>query len=220
MNTVPGPLVERDFQWNQRVVTKKYSAFFNITILFAAGLIMYSAPASAGKCGRGCQQSMDGACTMEPRLWRAAIESRFTLTSCCRSPQYNAQLRSCGYFPSSRSAHMTGQAVDIKISPKNCNARYLQGIGFPPVCPHYHHGHCHVQTRCGNAQTASRARERVRHQRAPAIRSQSRARISSGRTRGRSSKVSTKTRRSAPRSNYRSISEIPWYEKIFSEIAR
>ncbi len=116
----------------------------------------------AAGCGAGCQRSM-GSCTVNSSLWAslsAARESGVRATSCCRSKEYNTRMRSCGYFPSPSSAHMSGNAVDLIVSPARCNSRNLAQYGFSNVCPHYHYGHCHVQ-QCGTPRTARAARERV-----------------------------------------------------------
>lgn len=188
-------------------------AFFLIATFLLIGLCTTPDSAVAKKCGRGCQRTMDNACTVEARLWAAAeqaIKQGIRVTSCCRSPQYNALLRQCGYFPAKRSAHMSGQAIDLIVSPRNCNSGYLQRIGFPPVCPYYHHGHCHVQTRCGTAASAGQARAKSQ-KRAQKVRNYNRSgRGGDWNEQGRS--------RSSRRRNY--ATPKPWAETFWSEVAR
>lgn len=109
-----------------------------------------SEPVTARSCGMGCQQSM-GSCTVNSGLWNAAMSARASgipVTSCCRSPEYNARLRSCGYQPAVNSLHMSGRAIDLGVSPSQCNSRSLARYGFSNVCPLYHANHCHISM-CG-----------------------------------------------------------------------
>lgn len=132
-----------------------------IAFLFSV-LLSYAPNAEAG-CGLGCQRQM-GNCTVDSQLWNAAASSGYKMNSCCRSPEYNARLRSCGYQPARNSSHMTGRAVDLNVPPRLCNSRYLKSIGFPDVCPIYHNPpHCHVAM-CGTQQTYRQARETGRRQ--------------------------------------------------------
>ncbi|NJL24100.1 MAG: hypothetical protein HC902_02220 [Calothrix sp. SM1_5_4] len=143
-------------------------------------LLTPSADARRSGCGKGCQRSM-GQCTVNSALWNAAMTARqagVRLTSCCRSPAYNAQLRACGYKPSPSSSHMSGNAIDLLVSPSRCNRRSLSAYGFANVCPDYHAGHCHI-SQCGTAQTYRKAKaaaqDRARRHRQENYRSSSQA---------------------------------------------
>lgn len=154
--------------------------FFTLRVLIFAGFMALGAlagqAAQAAGCGKGCQKAM-GSCRVNSSLWDAAMTARqkgVRVTSCCRSPAYNRQLRACGYFPSPSSSHMSGSAVDIIVSPSRCKARFLRAYGFENVCPLYHHGHCHI-SQCGTPRTVQRAREAT-HERARQIRRDNRTR--------------------------------------------
>lgn len=139
---------------NKRIAIIHY--LFCVFILASSG---FTESARAKGCGLGCQRSM-GSCTVNPMLWNAALAARNSgvpLTSCCRSPEYNAQLRSCGYRPAVNSLHMSGNAIDLLIRPANCNSGYLSRFGFLRVCPLYHAGHCHISS-CGTATSYRQAR--------------------------------------------------------------
>ena len=134
----------------------KYSLVITLlalSVLTVTNTLTSSADAG-GACGRGCHRSM-GSCTVEPGLWSGAMNARkhgVTLTSCCRTKSYNQELAACGYPVARNSKHMSGQAVDIKVSPANCNGRSLARYGFHNVCPLYHFNHCHVSI-CGDARS-------------------------------------------------------------------
>jgi len=130
--------------------------------LVALNLLPRSADAR-GACGRGCQRSM-GSCSVNASLWEAAMNARqsgHTLTSCCRTPEYNRQMASCGYPVAANSAHTQGRAVDVLVPPGQCNGRSLSAYGFSNVCPLYHFQHCHVAL-CGDARSYDRAKSRAR----------------------------------------------------------
>ena len=142
---------------------KSKTLYILTTALLLAGTF-YSLDSEARRsCGAGCQRSM-GSCTVKPDLWAAvqnAASAGVRSNSCCRSEEYNNRLRSCGYRPARRSHHMTGNAVDLNVSPRACNARSLARYGFNNVCPHYHANHCHVQ-KCGTAGSYKRAQTETR----------------------------------------------------------
>ena len=197
---------------------KSQILFSIFSLSLVAGLYFGPITADAAKCGRGCQRSMDDVCTVEKNLWDAAVASGIRMTSCCRSPQYNALLASCGYAPARNSAHMTGQAIDLALSPSNCTKGYLQGRGFPNICPYYHANHCHVSSRCGSASTATQAGHRTR-ERATGIREHNRDRATgTSRRSGVSSRVTPDSRRYKPRNIDHGAR--PWTETFWSEISR
>ena len=135
---------------------------FAILLLF----LLISAPdGQAASCGAGCQKAM-GSCRVNEALWGAAMTARqagLRVTSCCRSPAYNRRLRACGYFPSPSSTHMSGNAIDLIISPRLCKREHLRAYGFDNVCPDYHYGHCHI-TQCGTPRTYQAAQRRAREE--------------------------------------------------------
>lgn len=144
---------------------------FAILILF---MLIAAPETQAAGCGAGCQRTM-GNCRVNESLWSAVIAARqagLRVTSCCRSPAYNRQLRACGYFPAISSAHMSGNAVDLIISPGRCRKEALRAYGFDNVCPDYHYGHCHI-TQCGTPRSYIAAQQRAREE-ARRIREQNR----------------------------------------------
>jgi hypothetical protein len=125
-----------------------------------------------GMLGANCVSSMGNPageyCQMDPLLLSLIDFSTqktklggHRVNSCCRTNTYQANLRACGYPAARVSNHVSGRAVDLAISPKNCNQNFLLGVGMPKMCPLYHFNHCHVAL-CGDQASYNQARERQR----------------------------------------------------------